>query len=276
MFDYGDLPKHLKFRGENVLSVHESPEPTEIMWERLQIRTYGDSLGRSLLSFGFISFCCTVSVYIIGSVSQYPSKYAQWWTATSVSVLSSIVPQIIEFAVEHETHMSRSGYECAIMGKTFMFEIMTSALAIYMFTPFEKTLDPSYLDQVQQVLVFDSLVGPFVGWLQPWKRLKRAWVAPIETNPAVRESYFRGFKVCLGAELSHRMSTLFLGLFACSILPLGLGVTCVAFVVAYWTGKHGLFRRWLRLPTYGTALLPVVCLCTYFGIFMSMVMTGRK
>ena len=84
------------------------------------------------------------------------------------------------------------------------------------------------------MLVFDSLVGPILTWIQPWVYLKRRVLAPILENKHAQMSYFSGMHVTIGTELAHRLSTMLLGLFAVAILPLGLGITCLAFLIAYW------------------------------------------
>jgi hypothetical protein len=83
------------------------------------------------------------------------------------------------------------------------------------------------------------MIGPIVQWLQPWVYLKRHFLAPIVENQNVQESYFCGSQITIGTELAHRLSTMFVGLFAVAILPLGLGITCLAFFIAYWQSKHG-------------------------------------
>jgi hypothetical protein len=273
--DIGDLPDKCRFRGTNVLSVREATEPTEVIWEKLGNRSTITALLLTIASNFVIFGVCAISVYAIGVVSRLKSGYVIYYTAATVSLLSSVVPVLICAAVDTETHSSRTDVERAILTKQFVFDVMTGAFAIWVFTDFEKTLDPLYLDQVQQVLVFDSLVGPIISWIQPWVYMKRHFFAPILSNKHAQESYFTGLKVCVGTELAHRLSTMLLGLFAVAILPLGLGITCLAFLIAYWESKHGLFRRWLRLPNYGTALLPMCCLFTYVGIVVSVVMSGQ-
>jgi hypothetical protein len=275
LLNIGSLQDICKFRGTNVLRIREASEPTEVIWEKLGNRSIITSLLLTIASNFVIFGVCAVSVYAIGVVSRLKSGYVIYYTAATVSLLSSLVPELICAAVDTETHHSRSGVERAILTKQFVFDVMTGAFAIWVFTDFEKTLDPLYLDQVQQVLVFDSLVGPIVTWLQPWVYMKRHFFAPILVNKHAMESYFSGRNVTIGTELAHRLSTMLLGLFAMAILPLGLGITCLAFLVAYWASKHGLFRRWLRLPNYGAAMLPICCVFTYVGIVVSVVMSGQ-
>ena len=85
--------------------------------------------------------------------------------------------------------------------------------------------------------MFDSMVGPIFDWLKPFRRVQRFWIAPLSSNAAVRESYFRGEKIVMGELLAHRCSTLCIGLFAVSLLPMGVMVTCIAFFLSYWTCK---------------------------------------
>ena len=146
--DHASLPERFRWRGTNVLSVHEAPEPTEIMWAKLCVRSNTEVCLRSLVSNGAVAGACWLSVTFIGIVSMVDSPLTIYYVATTVSVLSSLVPQFIDMAVETETHLSMSSLERSIMIKTFVFEICTSSLAIFLFTPFAMTLDPAYLDQV--------------------------------------------------------------------------------------------------------------------------------
>jgi hypothetical protein len=270
--DIGELEGCHKFRGSNVLCVHEAPEPTEVVWEKLSNATYGQTIGKNAVSLVTCVIVCFAAFGIIGLVHSFHSHE---FTALVISILQSIVPPIIDAATDTEVHESRSSIELAIMEKTFLFEVLITAAAIKVYTPFHETLNPEYLDQVMQLLLFDGVLAPIVEWLQPWTYFSRRWVAPLKETTVEREGYFRGQHVQIGAQLARRTSTLFLGLFSLALLPVGVGFTFAAFFAAYWTCKHGIFRRWLRLPCYGTQLLPLTCFLTFLPIVTSLGMAGQ-
>jgi hypothetical protein len=152
-------------------------------------------------------------------------------------------------------------------------QILTQCFSIFLYSNFNNTLTAPYLEQIQIMLVCDGVIAPLVLWLQPVIYLKRVLIAPVEDNIVRQEGYFGGHHTCLGAQLAHRTSSLFIGFFFVALLPLGVAVTCLAFVIAYWVSKHGILRRWLRLPCYGTALMPLLNLFTYLAIGGCLVMS---
>jgi len=76
------------------------------------------------IASNFVIFVvCGISVYIIGVVSRVKSDYVSYYTAATVSMLSSLVPELIIAAVDTETHHNRSGVERAILTKQFVFDV---------------------------------------------------------------------------------------------------------------------------------------------------------
>jgi hypothetical protein len=276
MLDRADnLPEHLKFRGTNVLSVIEAPEPTEIVWERLDHVSTSWKIVTNLTSYVLIFGAVYAAVQCIGRVSQMDSEYSIYYTAMTISTAQALIPGLIDIAVNEEKVMFRSHIELSKMNKTYFFEVMTSAFAIYMFSNFEDTLTEKFLDQMQQVLIFDSCVAPIIRWLQPFVYFERWVLAPITESQMLRENYFRGQATCVGVEFAHRMATLFLGFFGAAVLPIGLGMTSIAFIGAYWQCKHGIFRRWLRIANFGPGLLSTACLHTFLAIWGSFAMSAH-
>jgi hypothetical protein len=271
-FDLGNLAKEFKFRGTNVLCVNEAPEPTEVIWENLN-----NSPGsRRAAVFVAVNMLVCGAMYIAVVIVGYVSlNFGVLVTAGIISVIQEILPPFIRWTTNMLSIEYRSHVQLSLMNKTFLFDTMTTCFAIYIYSADTEQITELYLDQVQQVLLFDSFATPIFTFMQPVTALKRAFIAPRTDSQQMRENYFRGSPASLGESFAHLTSAVFLGLFYAALLPSGLFVTTLALVVAYWTSKHGLMRRWLRVPNFGLALLPTTLAQTYVSILFSFIMAGR-
>ena len=271
-FDLGGLRTEFKFREKNVLNISESPEPPEVIYERLCNDTMLKIFGRYCMVWAIVGLGVAASLQLVGWIS---GQYGIYTVAAIISLIQELLTEFVWRTAELERHEYRSQLSLSLMHKTFLFDILTGACAIYWYTDWSRTLDEIYLDQVQQVLLFDSFATPVFAFLQPIVFFQRNVIAPrIESGP-LRENYFRGSLVSLGQEFGHISASIFLGMFYVALLPAGVVMTVVAMVVNYWTSKHGLFRRWLRIPVFGTALLPTMCGFTGMSIVLSMRMSTQ-
>jgi hypothetical protein len=260
-----------KFRGLR-LSVEEASEPTEVMYSKLRRHDWT----HHVISVATTAFTTLVVCYGCGVlVGYFVQNHSIYITALVVSAIKETLPQVIKATTDHEVHGTHSGIEVAIMNKVFLFEIMTGPFAIYVYSAFTHTLDVTYLDQVQQVLIFDSIAAPIWTFWQPITYFQRKFIAPLTVGGIQQENYYRGAEVRLGEELAHRTAGLVLSMFYVALLPLGLVVSVFSFTIAYWMSKHGLFRRWIRMPTFGSRLVATTKAHTVIALVGSVLISGR-
>ena len=175
----------------------------------------------------------------------------------------------------YEHHGTRSGQERSKLTSTFFLEVVSGSIAIYAFTKFTSTLSEGTLDQVVQILLFESILAPLALKLQPLTYFKRRFVAPKLSHQLEQEDYFKGISVSPGEKLGKITAALFLGIFYVAVLPSGFFFTLIAFFRQYWSAKHGLFRRWNRVSDFDTSLLPVACGQTFLAILFGGLMSAR-
>jgi hypothetical protein len=290
-FDFGDLNEHYKFGGQNVLHVVEAVEPSEVMWERLHNVKSGKNFA--------VTFAVKVAVFsvfggavvLVGLISLLTSNI--YLTAILVGLIQELVPPcecltthrtakrthpprtVIAWSTTFEFHEYRSEIANSVMTRSFAFDTLTGALAIYWFSPFENTLNEATLDQVQQILLMDCFITPVLNFLQPFVYWKRKLVAPRTENDGLRGDYSKALSVSFGELFARVNATVFLGLFYAALLPAGMIVTFIALVIVYWKSKHGLFRRWLRTANFGLGLLPLTAAQTFIGILVSCIMSTQ-
>jgi hypothetical protein len=260
-----------KFRGL-LLSVAEASEPTEVMYAKLRRHDWTHN-AISIVSTAFSSLVVCYGCGVL--VGYFVVNHSIYMTALVVSAIKEALPHVIKATTDHEIHGTHSGIEVAIMNKTFLFEIMTGPFAIYVYSAFTNTLDVSYLDQVQQILIFDSIAAPIWTFWQPITYFQRKFIAPLTQSEIQQENYYRGQEVRLGEELAHRTAGLMLSLFYVALLPAGLVVSVLSFTIAYWMNKHGLFRRWTRMPTFGSRLVATTKAHTAVSLVGAVIISGR-
>jgi hypothetical protein len=68
-------------------------------------------------------------------------------------------------------------------------------------------------------------------------------------------SYFRPKAWSLAERYTDLTKSLFLALFYSAVLPSGLLIAAVGFMVHFWADKYCLLRAWAQPPQYSTVIL---------------------
>jgi hypothetical protein len=71
-FDLGGLKTEFKFREQNVLNVSESPEPPEVIYERLCNDTALEVFGRYCMVWAIVGLVVAASLQLVGWISAAP------------------------------------------------------------------------------------------------------------------------------------------------------------------------------------------------------------
>jgi hypothetical protein len=142
-------------------------------------------------------------------------------------------------------------------------------------TPTEDTLSVKSLEQVAEVVFFNSIFTPLVSHLEPLVWFRQRVHAPYTPNYAKMKSFFAPRVVDLGGSYASNNQSLFIGMFYITLLPTSLALSCFGLVLQFYTDKQGLLRRWARLPEMGATLITTSVSQMMFTIVVSLVMANR-
>jgi hypothetical protein len=232
------------FKGTNVLSVKESPEPSEVFWEDVQC-TFKSRVKQQTKTF--IMTC----LLVLGSVfacKGLQGAVGAGGAAIWISLTNIIVPIVIKhFVTQMEDHVSVNDQQLSLFLKLTFFRWMNTAVVIYMITDFDAFLTLLAMKQVQAVIFADAITSPIIRTLDPSSLINHLIICHYAPTQEKMNSYFMGLPWMAADRYSDMTKTLFLALFYSALFPAGLFFTALGYGFIYNVDKYSLLRSW-RTP----------------------------
>ncbi|GMH93040.1 hypothetical protein TrVE_jg7780 [Triparma verrucosa] len=240
----GELPPHMIFRGTNVLSVCEAPEPTDVIWENLETPLKHQIIEQTMtliLSLGIVALCAYI-IYLLNEAGQ------SFLAAFFISITNSVMPSVLKMINETEEHLTQGSKQTSLLLKLVFLRWMTTGFIVLLIRDTDGTLDEKFVGKVWAVLLADAITTPTLRLLDPSARIGRNYLSKKAESQEKMNSYFLGTDWFLAERYTDMTKTLFVSLFFTAIFPQGLFVTAFAFMVSYWVDKYCLFRLWKQPP----------------------------
>jgi hypothetical protein len=121
------MAKRHIFRGTNVLDVCEAPEPTDVIWENLEVTFKHMVIEQSVtftLSMGIIALCAYL-IYLFHKVDDTGAL-----AATFISVTNSVMPTVLKAINETEEHYTQGGKQTSLLVKLVFLRWMTTGFVV--------------------------------------------------------------------------------------------------------------------------------------------------
>ncbi|KAG5178492.1 hypothetical protein JKP88DRAFT_273753 [Tribonema minus] len=244
-----------RFRGVNVLHVEESEEPSEVVWENLDM-----TLGRRLLQRALSTAvtagkcmhdCVAAAAYFMLSALLSSKTQAG---AVGVSLVSSALPAVLRAVVRLERHVNLTHRQNSLISKLLVARLLTSSGVILMGAQWAAWLSEDHLTKVISILISDALMTPAI-------RLVAASNTPLRRLTAARQHSAEGVRSVvtgspwdLGERYTDAAKTFFLATFFAAVAPTGLFVGALALCASFAVDAYLLLRQW-RAPPYTDAAL---------------------
>mmetsp|Transcript_14666 Transcript_14666/g.34599 ORF Transcript_14666/g.34599 Transcript_14666/m.34599 type:complete len:748 (+) Transcript_14666:518-2761(+) len=271
-FDWGKdkIPQEYLFKGQNVLSVQEAPEPNEVFWEdvdstfmkriKQQTKTW---ILTCLLVVGSVIVCKQIQV------GSGPAIAALWITLTNI-----LVPQVLrKLCFEIEDHVSLNAQQTSLFLKLTFFRWMNTAVVIYLITDFDEFLTVKAMKQVQAVIFADAVTTPLIRTLNPATLVNQLIISNYAMTQEKMNSYFLGDPWYPAERYADMTKTLFLALFYAVLFPAGLFITCVGYAFIYTVDKYSLLRSWRTPAEMDDDVTKVARGHMFFGVYCHAVMS---
>uniref|UniRef100_A0A7S2V6J7 CSC1/OSCA1-like cytosolic domain-containing protein n=1 Tax=Fibrocapsa japonica TaxID=94617 RepID=A0A7S2V6J7_9STRA len=249
-FEISTVEDKYKFRGTNVLSVEEAVEPSEVLWENLELSVWY-SLAQSL-----VSLVLTALLIYWAYLAIYAAKKSAKSTATGlvVSVINVLLPIVLRMITMVEKHVDQGNKQDSLFLKTTAARFMNTAIINFMITDFHDTLDAAAIKTIMSILISDAIITPTVGLIDISGNLKRLFLSKFAKTHAKLEKNFQGTPWNLGERYTGMSKTLFVAMFYAALFPPGLWVAALCFAYTYWADKYLLLRVWQKPPQYDAQL----------------------
>jgi hypothetical protein len=188
IFDIQTVKDEYLFRGRNQLMIAEAPEPYDVFWENLGMATSTQVVQQKLVCFFYLGCLNTACAMLVKySFLNFPT----FATTVLISCIDEYVPALIRVTVDStEVHDRYSGRQWSIMTQMFLFLVVNSAIVIYMITPVNETLSPANIQQIAEIIIFNTFFGPLLRYVQLDVRIKQRCHAPFSPNFIKQKSFF--------------------------------------------------------------------------------------
>jgi len=270
-FEYGRKEED-KFRGTNVLSVAESVEPSEVIWQNLEMSALFQTVQgiiASILTLGIVVAC----YFMIVTIKDDP-RYARL-TGVGVSLINSILPVLLKLITVNELHVDEGDKQDSLFMKLTTARFMNTAIINYLTTPFNSFLSQNTLKVIQSILVADAIITPTISFLDLGGTFKRTILARFAENRPKLISYFTGTDWYLGERYTSMSKTFFVALFYAALYPSGMFIAAFCFLYTYWVDKFLLLRVWKKPPQYDAQLADQARAQIMFSILVHMFVTAN-
>ena len=236
------VPRHLAFRGTNVLEIRQAPEPSEILWKKIGTVTEGQKFSMHVILDLFTLLMMTIVTLIAVQTRQH---YGQLATGLVISTANCMGPYLIdEMVKKYEVHSSVTKQVNSCFYKKCLFRCWNSAGILFLYTTHSELLEPKFQQQLQILLLCDMVIVPLNHSINVFYYSVQYISKKIVTSQQELNSLFTGSEVKLHDMYSDISKTFFVCLFYLPLLPVGPVIGAVTYILIYWVHKHALLNHW--------------------------------
>jgi hypothetical protein len=247
------LPAAHCFRGNLVLDVYESTEPSAIRWQdldetfltKVKERLLSGALTLAVMLFGF---WLVAGAYLDGDVST---------AALEITLLNILMPHVFKRINALESHQYEDSYQASLYWKLTIFRWVNTGLVPILIKPFSETLADtkgSLIASVHAVLRAEIMIAPVVHLLDIGGFVKRIILAPRAPDQASMNAFFHGSQQNLGEKFTSATKIIFVVFFYGAIFPSGFFYGALALFLTYLTDKYLMLRSWGPMPQVRNAV----------------------
>jgi hypothetical protein len=274
IMNIADLPEHQKFRSDNILSVSEAPEPTDVIWENLET-----TLQHQIIELSTTGFATCVIIGLAGLIIVTLNETMPAVAAVFVSMCNGGLPAVFKAITNTEEHLTNTSKQSSLLLKLVLSRWLTTAIIIWSIRPFDTTLTAGFLTKVGAVLVADAFTTPIIRMMDPAGRLARHFSAKSAPTQEKMNSFFENTAWFLAERYTDMTKSLFVGLFFACLYPAGLIFSLCSFIMCYWVDKYCLFRLWKQPPAIDASLtvasrMHIAVICIFHGVISNQVYAG--
>ena len=242
--------RHL-FRDYLVLEVSEPDEPNTIRWQDLNIR-FVDKLQPVITT----TISCAIIVAGIELLIRHIHKRSVMYAATAIAFFNVLFPMVAKALTNLERHSSENQTQTSLYFKIAAFRWVNTAIIISIITPFTHTLEGTTgeIPSIYAIFFAEIVTTNLIQVSDLYGLFQRHILAPRAKSQDAMNLLMLGEEVELAERYTNMTKIVFLGLWYCSIYPIGLFLCSFALFVNYFTDRYSLMRTWKRLPNLGTRI----------------------
>ena len=187
----GNRPEAELFRGEKVLDVRETPEPSAIRYLDL------DTTFIKSLVLQVITFSITIGLVALGGFVVHRTRQSSGplWAGILTTTLNILIPNVVKLLMLLEKHASEGDRQKSMYLKITIFRWVNTAITVKFVTPFMSTLDSDSNDliaAINGIFVSEMYVVPILSILDIMGNISKHFFAPRARTMQQMLLCFRG------------------------------------------------------------------------------------
>lgn len=232
-------PQHF-FRGQNVLSVTEPPEPDNILWYNVEL-TDGEKLRSRVLSNLLAGAVMVACWYIV----QYTKQVSPLLLAVVIGIIDSSLPTIFLYLTNMGVPQSEGSRQYSIQMRLFLARFLISVIIPYFQTDWDQFLTKTELQQIISVQFFACFTAPLLALTDYYGLFQRHVLSFFfaDTQDELNLQW-QGSDWSLAEKYTGIAKVLSVSLFYAIFSPLSILLATVAFAVIFLIDNFLLLRRW--------------------------------
>ncbi|GMH48808.1 hypothetical protein TL16_g00380 [Triparma laevis f. inornata] len=269
-----NIPEHQRFRKENILSVSEAPEPTDVIWVNLET-----TMPHMIKQTAFSMTLTVTLVAILGLAIWQISESSPSLAGFFVAACNGGLPAFMKALNETEEHLTQGSRQSSLLLKLVLSRWFTAAIITWVIRGFSNTIRESFLTKAAAILFADAFTTPIIRMMDPGGRVARNVSAKSAKTQAKMNSFFTNTAWFLAERYTDMTKSLFVGLFYSALYPGGLVWTTCSFIMCYWVDKYCLFRLWKQPPAMDASLtaasrLQIAVVCVAHSVIAGLFFAG--
>jgi hypothetical protein len=231
-----------------VLALEEAPEPGEILFQNTGLASTEQRAMQKLVMLLFLAMFMWAEFAIVKAMQED----APYIAGLVITFANSVVPETLH-VLSHlfEVHEVVGEEVESVYNKVSLFRYFNTVIIIHLLSDWSHTLDDVHLAKVQNILIFDAFLTPFLYAFNFGHYFNRYVIANLATNELDLRQALSGAKVRMSDRYSNLAKCMFVGLFYLPLLPTGALLAFLHCSLSCLADRVGLTRQWKPIAPSG-------------------------
>ncbi|CAD8118599.1 unnamed protein product [Paramecium sonneborni] len=263
---------NLIYRGAQ-LQVEQPPEPTDVFWENLHIKTYQKIWRRILgyiLTFIILGICSGL-IYQLSAVQansadqmakaikngdlnvNYKVKVIAQLASISIIIINYVLSIVIRKVSLFERFSTQTGFNISLASKSSVAQFINTAVITFAISTWvtQNIYGTGGLVYNQTYVFISNAILPaliqfidsstIMKWIFQFLEVRKG-KSSIKTQKQLHDLYERPV-FDISTSYANVLRNMYVVAFYASVIPIGLVITCFALVLFYWVEKYNIARR---------------------------------
>ena len=264
------VKKNKKFVERGKINVYLAPEPEDVIWENMEFTLF-QRLFRIIILYLFSFLLIAFAFIIVYQLNAYQesietkswSELLKYISSFSITIIISILNVLLKYVMNVFTKMEKQKamtyYYLSYSIKLTIFTFMTSAIVPF-FSDYIRHQNvynnENLITNMFFIFLTNSFISPIIWAINISLIIKKIRIFLIERRQSPNSMHFKTQKelnelyeypdMDIASKYSYIFMTLLMTMFYLPIFPLGVAISLLGFVLAYFIEKYNFTHGYKR------------------------------